>query len=78
MRVILGGERYLKPREIADLGLITNSMGHKNPYSNYQYILKLIKRGDLKAKNYSTGKIRKYWLVSEREIDRYNKRFADK
>jgi len=77
MRVVLGGERYLKPREIADMGLITNSMGNKNPYSNYQYILKLIRTGKLKAKNYSTGKIRKYWLVSEREIYRYNDSVTD-
>lgn len=63
--------KYYKPREIARLGLITNSTGGHNVESNYNFILKLIKSGKLKAKNYSVGPT-PYWLVSIDEINRWN------
>ena len=65
---ILYGKQWYRPREIAELGLILNSRGK----SDYNFILELIKSGRLRAKNYSTGKVRQYWLVPEDEIERYH------
>lgn len=62
--------KLYKPREIARLGLIKNSKNSDSEIANYQFVLKLITSGRLKAKDYSTGS-RKYWLVSEAEIKRY-------
>lgn len=62
--------KLLKPRDIAKRGLITNSTGDDNESTNYQFVLKEIKAGRLKARNYGT-KSRSYWLVSEAEIKRY-------
>lgn len=62
--------RLLKPRQIAKLALIRNSKGQDNEEANYQFIIKQIRKGHLKAKNYGT-KSRAYWLVSEAEIKRY-------
>lgn len=67
----LNGKVWLRPRDIAKAGLIKNSTGNDSEGSNYFFILKLIKSGQLKAKNYGT-KSRAYWLVSEDEIKRYH------
>lgn len=63
--------KLYKPSEIAKEGLIRNSVNSDNYIANYQFVLKLIKAGRLKAKDYGSGS-RKYWLVSADEIKRYN------
>lgn len=68
----LHSKTWYRPREIARLGLIKNSTGGDNEASNYNFILELIKSGQLKAKNYSRGKKMSYYLVSEDEIARYH------
>ena len=62
--------KLFKPREIAEQGLIKNSLNTDNVTQNYQFVLKEIKAGRLKAKNYGT-KSRQFWRVSEAEIKRY-------
>jgi hypothetical protein len=61
-------EKLYKPRQIAELGLITNSKG----VSDYWFVLKLIKSGRLKAHNYGNAG-RSYFLVSPNSIKAYNK-----
>lgn len=69
---IVDGENYYSPREIAEKGLITNSKGKPD----YGYVLRLIKRGDLAdAKVFNPNSQIPYYLVSEKEIERYNNRF---
>lgn len=64
---------WYKPMEIAQLGLIRNSLGKRGTVAgNYNFVLELIKSGRLRAKNYSTGDKRAYWLVPEDEIARYH------
>lgn len=59
--------------DIAKLGLIQNSKGDQATVSgNYNFVMELIKSGRLRAKNYSTGKIRKNWLIPHDEITRYH------
>jgi hypothetical protein len=74
---IIDGVRYLTPPEIAKLKLITNRKGaDAEDYSvtaNAHYIRKLIERGELGAINYSRGRKYKFWLISESEIENYNK-----
>jgi hypothetical protein len=64
-------KQWYRPREIAKLRLITNSVDSDKEASNYDFILELIKRGELKARNYSKSDYRPYWLVSAKEIERY-------
>lgn len=64
--------KLLRPREIAKRSLINTLQGSDSENTRYQHILKLIKAGDLKAKNYGS-KSRSYWLVHQAEIVRYNK-----
>ena len=66
------GQSWYTPREIARLGLIKNSTGGNNVNSNHYFVLKLIHSGRLKAKNYSIGKKRKFWLVSDAAINHYH------
>lgn len=74
------GQKWYKPMEIARLGLIKSSAVSDNDVykgsiaGHYNYVLKLIKNGTLKAKNYSNGP-RPYYLVPESEIERYHKTF---
>lgn len=64
---------WYKPMEIAQMGLIKSSLGDKGAViGHYNFILELIKSGRLRAKNYSTGSKRPYWLVPEDEIARYH------
>lgn len=63
--------KWYKPREIARLGLIKNSMGSESEASNYDYVLMLIQTGRLRAKNYAKGSVARY-LVPEDEIQRYH------
>lgn len=67
---MMTNNKLYKPRDIAKLGLIRNSKQSDKENSNYFFILNLIKRGQLKAKNYGT-KSRPYWLVTDTEIERY-------
>ena len=64
-------KQWYRPREIAKLRMITNSVDSEKESSNYDFILELIKRGELKARNYSKSDYRPYWLVSAKEIERY-------
>lgn len=66
-------KKWYRPREIAKLRLITNSLDSDKESANYDFILELIKRGELKARNYSKSTYRPYWLVSATEIERYVK-----
>lgn len=64
---------WYTPMEVAKLGLIKNSKGQAGSLSgNYNFILMLIKSGQIEAKNYSTGEHRANWLISEKEISRYH------
>lgn len=65
------GEKWYRPREIAQLGLIKNSTGGDNEMSNYNFILVQIKAGRLKARNYSVSESYPYYLVSEIAIKKY-------
>jgi hypothetical protein len=67
-------KQWYRPREIAKLRLITNSVDSDKEASNYDFILELIKRGELKARNYSKSDYRPYWLVSAKEIKAYHER----
>lgn len=66
------GQKWYKPREIAKLGLIKNSTGGDFEDSNYNFILVQIKAGRLEAHNYSEGKKRAYYMVSEQAIKDFN------
>lgn len=69
-------KKWYRPREIARLRLITNSLDSDKEASNYDFILELIKRGELKARNYSKTEYRKYWLVQGKEITAYHERIT--
>ena len=60
-------DREYRPKEIADLQLITNS----NNKGDHHLILRLIKSGKLAARTYNISKYRKYYLVKGSEIIRY-------
>jgi hypothetical protein len=71
----LYGQNWYTPREIAKQGLILNSVGEEGTvHGHYKFIIRLIKSGQLKARNYSTGK-RPYYLVPEEEIKRYHEQW---
>lgn len=63
-------KKWYRPRQIARQGLIKNSVDSDKENSNYEYILKLIRTGQLKARNYSIG-VSPRWLISQDEIDRF-------
>ena len=66
-------KQWYRPREIAKLGLILNSKGTLGTESSrYSFITKLILDGKLRAKDYSKIGSKPYWLVSAKEIERYN------
>lgn len=69
-------KEWYRPREIAQLRLITNSLDSDKESANYDWILEEIKRGNLKARNYSKSEYRPYWLVSAKEIERYRNSHA--
>lgn len=71
-------KKWYRPREIAQLRLITNSLDSDKESANYDFILELIKRGELKARNYSKTSYRSYWLVSGKEIKAYHERIIEK
>jgi len=68
---IIRGIKYYRPKEVAQLGLIKNTVDSEKMLSNYDYVLRLIRNGKLKAKDYCTTD-KHYWLVSEKEVERYN------
>lgn len=69
-------KEWYRPREIARLRLITNSLDSHKESSNYDFIIELIKRGELEAHNYSKTSYRKYWLVSAKAIEAYHAKRA--
>lgn len=66
-------KEWYRPREIARLRLITNSVNSDSEDSNRYFILKLIRQGKLKAKDYGTNPAYPYYVVHRDEIERYNK-----
>lgn len=64
--------KFYKPRDIAKLGLITNSKGK----GDYLFTIRLIKEGKLKAVDYARGN-RPFWLVSEKAIENYHKQLQN-
>lgn len=68
---IMWGVKYYRPREIAELGLITRG---KSTWSSYQYVLELLRYDQLRSLKSKSG----YYLVSEKEIERFARRFARK
>lgn len=75
-RMNIDPKKWYRPREIAKSRLITNSLDSEKESANYDFILELIKRGELKARNYSKTEYRSYWLVSGKEIQAYHDRIA--
>lgn len=69
----LHNQKWYTPKDVAKLGLIQSSKGDKGTVSGtYNFVLELIKSGQLEAKNYSTGTQRANWLVSETAIANYH------
>ena len=64
--------KWLRPRQIAQQGLIVSPSGRGGVCGNYHYILKMIKAGHLRALDYSSVGARPFYVVSEREIERFN------
>lgn len=58
-------------RRVAKLGLIKSPLHPENMMSNYRYILRLVKSGQIEAKNQSNT-TRPYFLISAQEIERYH------
>lgn len=65
-------KEYYRPREIAKLRLIKNTAGASTEASIYDYVLKQIKIGNLKAVNHGTNPDKPYYTVSMAEIERFN------
>lgn len=68
--------KWYRPREIAQQGLIKNTVDSDSEASNYKYILQLIQDGKLKARNYGRGSA-PYYLISETSIKKYLDSFKD-
>jgi len=67
-------KKWYTPMEIAKLGLIPNSKGSRATVTgNYNFVLELIKSGRIRGKDYSHGRKRANWLVSDAEIARYHR-----
>ena len=65
-------KEWFKPSELAKDNLITNSKGK----GDYRHVLKLIKNGKLKARDWSSTGNKPYWLVHWTEITNYNNEMA--
>ena len=66
--------KYYKPMQIAEAGWIVTP-GTKKLLSVYNYVLKLIKRGKLPARNYAEGeKGQQYYKVLGSDISKYIKK----
>lgn len=66
-------QKWLKPKDIADRGLILDSKGN----GSYRHVLRLINSGRLKARTWTQqgvgdDKKKDYYVVSIDEIARYN------
>lgn len=68
----INGETFYTPKEIADKKLIVNGKGN----SDYGFILRLIKAGKLDGKVFNNGTKISYYIVSEKEVERYNSQFS--
>lgn len=67
-------QRWLKPKDIADRGLILDSKGN----GSYRHVLRLINSGRLKARVWTQqglggDKKKDYFMVNVDEIERYNR-----
>lgn len=63
-------DKFYKPSEIAQLGLIVNSENKGDKY----FVLKLIRRGKLKASNYATEG-NPFYRVLGKDILEYKKEY---
>lgn len=62
---------WLKPKDIAKRGLIiTNTGNHWT--TTYNHVLDEITAGRLRARDYGKNPDKPYYLVSTKEIERYN------
>lgn len=68
---IIAGVNYYSPREVAKMGLITNSRG-KNDYG---YVLRLVKSGKLNHKIVNEDSSIVYYMISEQDIHDYLAQF---
>jgi hypothetical protein len=59
------------PRQLAQLGIIRNSIGSENEISNYQFILHEIEADRLEAINISAGEHKAHYIVTNRAIKQY-------
>lgn len=75
MRIIYG-KKWYRPREVADLGLITSNYGNNSPTGNHSFIMKLINNGELAVRNYGRKSVPRY-LISETAIEKYLKNVSD-
>ena len=64
-------EKFYTPKEIADNKFIVNSKGK----GDYNFILKLINRGVLKAMDYTFGMPRPQYQVLGKEIIAYKEKY---
>jgi hypothetical protein len=68
----INAKQWYTPREIVDNGWIV-STGNSND-SHYNFVLRQIAAGKLKAHNYASGKAgRPYWRVLGSEVIRYKR-----
>jgi hypothetical protein len=68
---IVSGKEYYSPKEIAQMGLITNSKGKPD----YGFVLRLVKRGELEAVVFNELSNIPYYLISKEAVEKYSKRF---
>lgn len=66
-------QKWYKPSQIAKEGLILSPSGKPN----YRYVLRLIKLGKLKAKEWTRQGDKPYFMVHIDEIKRFNESFDE-
>ena len=72
----INSHKQYKPRDIAKKGWIVSS--GSSEVSHYNFIIRLIGLGKLKANNYASGpKGRPFWRVSGAEIISYKKHYEN-
>jgi hypothetical protein len=70
-------QKWLKPSEIAQKGLIRDSKGTAGYSSAYRHILRLINSGRLKSKVWAHQGDKPYFVVHVDEIHKYNSEWTD-
>lgn len=66
--ITVNGENYFSPREIATENMIVNSKGK----GDYMFVIRLINKGKIEAKVFNKESKIPYYMVSDKEIKRYN------